>query len=144
MWTGRVTTPRPASPDPGGSTPGPTVPADVLRYLADVDACPAWDAHLGVLDGRLDDRTAALARLAALVAVQSAPASYARAVEHALAGGATVDDVLSTLVVVARSVGLARVVSAAPGLALALGYDVDDALEGLDGPRGAGPPGPGW
>jgi hypothetical protein len=38
------------------------------------------------------------------------------------------------LKVVAPSVGLARVVAAAPGLALALGYDIDSALETLDVP----------
>jgi hypothetical protein len=46
--------------------------------------------------------------------------------------------VVDTLTAVAPSVGLARVVSAAPGLALALGYDIDRALESLDDPRRAG------
>jgi hypothetical protein len=36
------------------------------------------------------------------------------------------------LKVVAPTVGLARLVTAAPGLALALGYDVDAALETVD------------
>jgi Carboxymuconolactone decarboxylase family len=90
----------------------------------------------------LDGRTAALARVAALVAVRASPGSYRHSVERALAAGASVDDVIDTLKVVARTVGLARVVSAAPGLSLALGYDVDDALETLDDPRshrGTGP-----
>ena len=38
-------------------------------------------------------------------------------------------DLNGTLIAVAPTVGLARVVSAAPELALALGYDVDAALE---------------
>ena len=50
----------------------------------------------------------------------------------ALAAGATADDVVGTLRAVAPSVGLARVVAAIPGLALAAGYDVDAALESLD------------
>jgi alkylhydroperoxidase/carboxymuconolactone decarboxylase family protein YurZ len=80
----------------------------------------------------LDKRTAALACLATLVAMQAGPSSYQRCVDRALAAGASVDDVIDTLKVVAPSVGLARVVSAAPGLALALGYDIDAALEALD------------
>jgi hypothetical protein len=36
------------------------------------------------------------------------------------------------LIAVAQTVGLARVASAAPALALALGYDVDAALEAHD------------
>jgi alkylhydroperoxidase/carboxymuconolactone decarboxylase family protein YurZ len=53
-------------------------------------------------------------------------------VDRALAAGATVDDVVDTLKVVAPMVGLVNVVSAAPTLALALGYDIDAALETLD------------
>ena len=53
-------------------------------------------------------------------------------------GGEAVDEapaveaVLGTMVAVAPVVGLARLVSAAPALALALGYDVEDALEQHD------------
>ena len=90
----------------------------------------------------LDEKTAALARLAALVALRAAPASYHRCVERALAAGASVDDVVDTLKAVAPSVGLARVVAAAPGLALAVGYDIDAALETVDAPRAADEGGP--
>ena len=47
----------------------------------------------------------------------------------AQAAGASVDEVVGSLIAVAPIVGLARVVSAAPVLALAIGYDVDAALE---------------
>jgi alkylhydroperoxidase/carboxymuconolactone decarboxylase family protein YurZ len=90
----------------------------------------------------LDERTAALARVAALVAQRASPASYRHGVERALDAGASADEVVATLKVVARTVGLARVVSAAPGLALAAGYDIDDALETLDDPRAADARGP--
>jgi 4-carboxymuconolactone decarboxylase len=80
----------------------------------------------------LNERTAALACLAALVAMHAGPSSYQRCVDRALAAGATVDDVIDTLKVVAPTVGLARLVTAAPGLALALGYDIDAALEATD------------
>jgi alkylhydroperoxidase/carboxymuconolactone decarboxylase family protein YurZ len=92
----------------------------------------------------LDERAAALAWLAVLVALRASPASYRACVQRALAAGASVDDVIDTLKAVAPSVGLARVVAAAPGLALALGYDIDRALETLDMPAagaGAGPTG---
>jgi alkylhydroperoxidase/carboxymuconolactone decarboxylase family protein YurZ len=82
--------------------------------------------------GPLDDRTAALVGVAALVAVGAPPGAYPASVEAALAAGATVDDVVGTLVAVAPIVGLVRLVAATAPLALALGYDTDDALERLD------------
>ena len=110
---------------------------DRLRYLTQVDAgASGRSAACGADLHGLDERTAALARLATLVALRAAPASYGRGVELALAGGATIDEVVATLKVVAHIVGLVRVVSAAPELALALGYDIDDALETLDDPAG--------
>jgi 4-carboxymuconolactone decarboxylase len=80
----------------------------------------------------LDDRTAALASLAALLAMRASARAYRDCVDRALAAGASVDNVIDTLKVVAPAVGLARMVSAAPDVALALGYDVDGALEALD------------
>jgi 4-carboxymuconolactone decarboxylase len=77
----------------------------------------------------LDGRTCALVRLGALLALDAAPASYSSQVENALAAGATVDDIVDVLLTVAPSIGVARTVSAAPELALALGFDVDDRLE---------------
>jgi alkylhydroperoxidase/carboxymuconolactone decarboxylase family protein YurZ len=91
------------------------------------------DGTAGWIDARgLDERTGALACLATLVAMHAGPSSYGRCVDRALAAGATVDDVIDTLKVVAPMVGLARLVTAAPGLALALGYDIDAALEAVD------------
>ena len=83
----------------------------------------------------LDQKTHALLRLAASLAIDAAPSSYQSIVETAQAAGATVDEVVGCLIAVAPTIGLARVVSAAPELALALGYDVDAALEapGWDG-----------
>jgi 4-carboxymuconolactone decarboxylase len=78
---------------------------------------------------RLDSKTHALVRLGALLAVDAAPSSYQASVEAALASGAAADEIVGTVIAVAPTVGLARVVSAAPELALALGYDVDAALE---------------
>jgi len=109
---------------------------DTLRSLALHDE-QFVDSVLGM--GRdtvdasgLDPKTHALLRLAASLAVDAAPSSYQSIVETAQAAGASVDEIVGCLIAVAPTVGLARVVSAAPELALALGYDVDAALEGQD------------
>jgi 4-carboxymuconolactone decarboxylase len=77
----------------------------------------------------LDARTHALARLGALVALDAAPASYHWTVGTAFAAGATIDEIVGVLIAVAPTVGVARVVSAAPAVAAAIGYDLDRALE---------------
>jgi 4-carboxymuconolactone decarboxylase len=77
----------------------------------------------------LDARTVALVQLAALVVLDAPAGAYRTTVEAAVAGGASESDVVGTLLAVAPVAGLARLVSAAPRLALALGYDVDQAWE---------------
>ncbi len=81
---------------------------------------------------RLDPKTHALVRLGALLAIDAAPSSYQSIVETAVTAGASVDEIVGAVVAVAPLTGIARVVSAAPELALALGYDVDKALEERD------------
>ena len=80
----------------------------------------------------IDERTEALVRLAATVALDAAPSSFQHAVSLALAAGATSGEIVATLEAVTPVTGAARVVSSAPKLALALGYDVEAALEQLD------------
>jgi 4-carboxymuconolactone decarboxylase len=80
----------------------------------------------------LGAKTAALLRVAATIAVDAAPSSFQHAVAHALAAGARSDEIVAALEAVVPVTGAARVVSAAPKLALALGYDVEEALEQLD------------
>jgi 4-carboxymuconolactone decarboxylase len=77
----------------------------------------------------LDARTQALVRVGALAAVAAAPSAYMCAIESALEAGATIEDVVGVLAALLPSIGPDRVVAAAPGLGLALGYDVDEALE---------------
>src|SRR3954453_13462797 len=77
----------------------------------------------------LDPKTHAMVRLAALLAVDAAPSSYNASAELALASGASLDEIVGILVAVAPTIGLGRVVAAAPGFGLALGYDVEAALE---------------
>jgi 4-carboxymuconolactone decarboxylase len=81
----------------------------------------------------IDLRSHALLRIAALIALDAAPPSYMSAVEAGLEAGASYDEIVGTLIAVIPIVGVARVVSAAPNLALALGYDVAEALELVDG-----------
>ena len=95
----------------------------LIRRLALNDTV-AIAAVLGPVDDEsleLGARTAALVRLAALIAVQSAGTSYQWAVGTALAAGATEDEVIDVLAAVAPIVGSARVAAAVPELAAALG-----------------------
>ena len=80
----------------------------------------------------IDERTAALVRVAATVAVDGALSTFQHAVALALAAGASNDEIVASLEAVTPVTGAARVVQCAPKLALALGYDVDAALERLD------------
>src|SRR4051794_13128947 len=77
----------------------------------------------------LDPKTHAMVRLAALLAVGAAPSSYNASAELALAAGASLDEIVGILVAITPAIGLGRAVSAAPELGLALGYDVEAALE---------------
>ena len=51
------------------------------------------------------------------------------AIESALEAGATEQDIVGVLAALLPTLGPDRVVAAAPSLGLALGYDVDEALE---------------
>jgi 4-carboxymuconolactone decarboxylase len=75
--------------------------------------------------------TAALVRLAALLAGDGSTTSLRWAVELAMQAGAQDDEIVAVLVTVAPTIGAARVVAAAPRLALAIGYDIE--VEGWDG-----------
>jgi 4-carboxymuconolactone decarboxylase len=79
----------------------------------------------------IDPQAHALVRMGALIAVNAAPPAYMNAVEAALAAGASHEQIVGTLIAVLPLVGEARVVSAAPNLGLALGYDVGEALESV-------------
>ena len=92
-----------------------------------------------VEDSTLDEKTHALARLSASLAIDAASSSYQSNVELALAAGATVDEIVGCLIAVAPIIGLARAVSAAPELALALGYDVDCSARDTRRVRGVTP-----
>ncbi|HET7760456.1 MAG TPA: hypothetical protein VFK62_11075 [Gaiellaceae bacterium] len=80
----------------------------------------------------LDARTCAITRIASLIALDAASPSYLSPVDDARAAGATDAEIVGCLVGLMPVVGVPRVVSAAPKLALALGYDVAAALEESD------------
>jgi 4-carboxymuconolactone decarboxylase len=79
----------------------------------------------------LDARTLAMIELALLIAVDGPTSAFETAASAAIAAGATDDELVEVLIVTAPTVGNAHVVAAAPKLALALGYDVEAALETL-------------
>ena len=95
----------------------------LLNALAADGASTTW---------AIDEKTAALVRVAATIAVDAAPHSFQHAIALALAAGATSDEIVASLEAVAPVTGAARVVQCAPKVALALGYDVDAALERRD------------
>jgi len=86
----------------------------------------------------VDSKSCALVRLGALVALGAPCVSYQWGVQWALAAGATADEIVGTLMAVAPITGVARVVAAAPEFALALGYDIDAALEAWNGDSAEG------
>jgi alkylhydroperoxidase/carboxymuconolactone decarboxylase family protein YurZ len=93
--------------------------------LAGTDSHPPAEDWL---EASLDPKTLALVRLGAVAAMGGAAVtSYGALADDALAAGASVADVVDVLFGVLPIVGTARVVAAAPRLALALGHDTDDA-----------------
>lgn len=80
----------------------------------------------------LDDRTSSLVRLAAVIALDGESPALWREVRDAMAAGASVEQITATLLAIARTIGSTMVMSAAPKLSLALGYDVDAGLEDHD------------
>ena len=95
---------------PGSAGPAPAV---------STPAAAAW-AHRGAL------------------ALDAPESSYGWATSAALASGVTSDELVELLMALAPVIGSARVVSAAPKLGLALGYDVEADIEGLDAGLGIG------
>lgn len=66
-----------------------------------------------------------LVRLGALLALGASATSIRSTVQRALEAGASEAEVVGVLVSVAPAVGLARIVSTAPRLAMAIGYDLE-------------------
>jgi 4-carboxymuconolactone decarboxylase len=80
----------------------------------------------------LDAKTMALLQVAGSVTLGSSASCVQWSVGRALAAGATEDEITDVLLAIAPLAGVGRVVSAAPHVATALGYDIEAALEELD------------
>jgi 4-carboxymuconolactone decarboxylase len=113
---------------------------ELLRRLAlsDEDTVQsAIGARPSLVAGRaLDEKTAALVRLAALLALGATTASCRVIVERARAAGATDEELAAVLLTVGPAVGAARLVGEAPRLALALDYDIEGPDDRWDDPDG--------
>jgi 4-carboxymuconolactone decarboxylase len=108
-------------------------PGITLRRLAIHD-----DAYIGSVlahglrdtaPSGLDAKTQAMVRVGALAAVGAATTAYMCAIEAALEAGATEQEIVGVLTALLPTLGPDRVAAAAPGLALALGHDLDEDLE---------------
>ena len=109
---------------------------ETLRGLAMIDEGFVEDeAGLGlgqVAASALDPKTVALLRVGASVAIGASAVCLEWSAGRALAAGASEDEIADVLLAVIPVAGLGRVVSAAPDLASALGYDIWAALEKPD------------
>ena len=109
---------------------------EILRRLAVIDeGFVEGGAGLGLGPAgtsALDSRTVALLRLGASVAIGSSAVSLEWSATRAVAAGATDEEIAEVLLAIAPVTGLGRVASAAPEVAIALGYDIDAALEEPD------------
>ena len=74
----------------------------------------------------LEGRAYSLVKIAALIALDAPPASYAWQIANALDEGATAEDILGVLRAVAPQVGGPRVMAAAPEIMLGLGLSLPD------------------
>ena len=110
---------------------------ETLRRLAMIDEGFVQDeAGLGLVSvsaSSLDPKTAALLQLGASVATGSPAVCLQWSAARAMAAGAAEDEIADVLLAIAPVTGLGRVVSAAPEVATALGYDIAAALEEPDG-----------
>ena len=74
----------------------------------------------------LDARTFAMVKIAAIIALDAPPASYAWQIANALEDGVTPEEILGVLAAVAPQVGGPKVIAAAPEIMLALGLSLDE------------------
>jgi alkylhydroperoxidase/carboxymuconolactone decarboxylase family protein YurZ len=81
-------------------------------------------------ESSLDPKSFALVKIAALVALDAAPASYLLQVQLALDAGASPREILGVLTAVAPQTGMARVVAAAPEIMIALGLELPAGTDG--------------
>ncbi|MFL5827536.1 MAG: carboxymuconolactone decarboxylase family protein [Thermoleophilaceae bacterium] len=103
---------------------------DTLQRVSDNDSS-AFETLMSIRiqnveQSGLDPRTHALVNLGALVALDADPATYVWQIDRAMENGSSADEVVGALVALAPTVGVARIVSAAPSVAAALDIEIDD------------------
>jgi 4-carboxymuconolactone decarboxylase len=103
---------------------------NTLSAIATGDS-DALEAMLGLRQtmregSRLDGRTFSLVKIATLIALDAAPASYVWQITNALAEGVEPEELLDVLIAVAPQVGGPRVIAAASEIMLALGLTLPE------------------
>ena len=115
--------------------PAPITSEEILRRLTigDVRFCQALvaGAYPDAVGG-LDVRSVALVRLGGSIAAGAAGPMLRQRVGDAQHAGVGFDEIVAALLALTPTVGIERIVAAAPHLSEALGYDVAGALETLD------------
>ena len=106
---------------------------ETLRRLALHDPAVIEDALMGGgAECPMDPKVRALIRLAGVISTEAPYAALSFGVDEARRAGASPEEIVSTLLAVGPTIGSTQLVATAPRLALALGWDVDPALEALD------------
>lgn len=110
---------------------------DLIKGVATHDPSVLEGLFLARLDNLeasgLGERTYSLVSIAALIALDAAPASYLWQISMALEAGVSAEEILGVLVAVQPIVGNARTVAAAAELALGLGIGLEaDAEAAVD------------
>jgi len=100
--------------------------ADISAGRIDALAAPLEPAADAAV---LDERTVALVKIAALIALDAPPASYAWQVAAAIEAGVTGEDIFGVLLAVVPQVGGPRAVAAAAEIMLALGLSLPESYE---------------
>ena len=120
---GRLSSPKLLAP----KIPNWVVPSTPITAYAKAGTAvrdPDTDERLALFD----PKTRALVRLAALGAAGGAGPSYGAEIDDAVRAGASAAEIVDVVEAVVPIVGLPCAVTAAPLVAMALGFDVDDAL----------------
>ena len=96
---------------------------DILREAVDIREAEQQSSGL-------DPVTFGLVKIAALIAIDSPPASYLWQVANALDAGATPAEILGVLRAVAPQVGGPKIIAAAPEIMVALGLSLPTDRDG--------------
>ena len=101
---------------------------DILLELAKGDSgalgeAPSLRQQLRA-ESHLDPKSFALVKIASLVAMDAAPASYLFQVQLALDAGCTPREILGVLTAIAPQTGIPKVVAAAPEIMISLGLEL--------------------